>query len=269
MASDLPPTSVSADMDRIFKPLSDRAPVNSAQQDRSRQDARARGKRDWRFFTIVAPALVLVAGTALAVGYGQFGQLPKPLEATRHVAPIPPSQRAAPTATVPTPSGEQAAHQTVATDVEDPLPPPPTDGTLAPPAEASTASNRARVVDRRAVRGEQPAGTAPRATLARADSSQRPVLTRGESSDGGASSQCPPGSLEDRCIYQDVLNADARLRRAYRRARQSGVPYGQLESINRQWIRAREAAQDDPDGTIQRYDRLTGMLDRARQDGGE
>ena len=67
MASDLPPKSVSADMDRIFKPLSERAPGDSLGQGRSLGKARAGGKRDLRVFTMVAPALVLVAGYAISI----------------------------------------------------------------------------------------------------------------------------------------------------------------------------------------------------------
>lgn len=276
MASDLPPTSVSADMDRIFKPLNDRVSSNAPQPDRPRQAGRPRGKRDWRFFTIVAPGLVLVAGAALAVGYGRFGEMPKPTGSIRHAAAGPGSVTSAGNvgdrqdpSGVRAASGEQAARPAIAPESGNMMPPPAADDARSTVSEAPVASPRTPPVDRRVVRGAQPARMVPRATLARANPSPRQAPSRGEAADTAASPQCPPGSLEDRCIYQDVLNADARLRRAYRRARQSGVPYGQLESINRQWTRAREAAQDDPDGTIQRYDRLTGMLDRARQDGGE
>ena len=76
--------------------------------------------------------------------------------------------------------------------------------------------------------------------------------------------QCEPGSLDDQCIYQDVLNADGRLRRAFDSARRDGVPGNRLATIQRQWISARDNADADPDGTIRRYNRLADILDQER-----
>ncbi len=267
MASDLPPKSVSADMDRIFKPLSERAPGDSLGQGRSLGKARAGGKRDLRVFTMVAPALVLVAGAALALGYGQQAQAPKPAPSTGSVAlarpssgtgiaaaarPVPPRVTAS--------GGEQGGIvPTVAL----------ADGASKRQAEAAMAVSRTPAAEARAPRYARPARMLSRAAMAGTGPAMRPARSRDAVAEAIASAQCPPGSPDDRCIYQDVLNADARLRQAYRRARQAGVPYGQLESVNRQWNRARDASQDDPDGTIQRYDRLADSLDRARQEGGE
>lgn len=76
---------------------------------------------------------------------------------------------------------------------------------------------------------------------------------------------CEPGDTDDQCIYQEVLAADTRLRRAYARAAEAGVDSADLAVIQRRWNRARRDADDDPDGTIRRYDRLAEALEEARR----
>jgi hypothetical protein len=70
-----------------------------------------------------------------------------------------------------------------------------------------------------------------------------------------------PGSLEDRCVYQDVLQADSRLRAIYQRAKQDGVSKLWLSAIARRWSRAHEDVKEDPGGSIRRYERLADALD--------
>lgn len=77
---------------------------------------------------------------------------------------------------------------------------------------------------------------------------------------------CPPGSEENRCIYRDVMAADARLRLAYNRARQAGVAGNILRAANRRWQQALQRSEDAPDLAIERYNRLTTMLDQQRED---
>lgn len=74
---------------------------------------------------------------------------------------------------------------------------------------------------------------------------------------------CPPGSTEDRCIYQDVSNAHRRLERAYRRAEFEGVPPSELRAVRRAWNRARDVSLDDPDEAIRQFDGLADYLRRA------
>lgn len=76
-----------------------------------------------------------------------------------------------------------------------------------------------------------------------------------------AARDCPPGSTENRCIFADVLAADRRLRTAYARATQAGVPTRELVTIRRRWNRARGISLDAPDETIRRYDELAARLD--------
>ena len=74
--------------------------------------------------------------------------------------------------------------------------------------------------------------------------------------------QCLPDSSDDRCIYQDVMNADARLRRAFNRAAQEGVSRPALSFVLKEWNRARRQATSDPDQTINRYEQLENALER-------
>jgi len=258
MVTNLPTDPVAADMDRIFKPLARRGLVGTVPLDRTGPGKKARGGRRWRGVTIVAPVLVVAASTVLAVGYARQ-DAPRPA-ATATIVPDTAALRstASPSAAVQTvalvaPSVRTGSETLV--DADGNRTTEPSAPAIAPPRRMSAetgAAARSVPVDRRT-----------RAASASVPAEAEAVRsTRGRSAAAG----CAPGSLEDRCIYQDVLNADARLRLAYSRARRSGVSVRQLTAVNRRWIRAREMSLDDPDGTIERYDALADTLDQARRD---
>jgi len=261
--------SVAADMDRIFGPLADRPAPTVASRDLVIVGG---GRRRSRWLMFGAPVLVLIAGTALGVTYARDDWRPQMVSA-RSATPadyrISGSDTARPATggTVAGPAepdvgaGDGAgAGDTLAVDVPDPV------GQAAgDPGLAATASTRA-AADPRA-----PARIASDATRASAgiDRAARPASARRGGDTATILPGCVPGSLEDRCIYQDVLNADGRLRRAFERARQDGVANRDLTAISRRWRQARDLASDDPDGTIRRYDQLADTLDDLRRDAGE
>ena len=78
---------------------------------------------------------------------------------------------------------------------------------------------------------------------------------------GDAGDDCTPHSLDDQCIYADVLRADRRLHAAYAQAAKVGVPRVALLSATRRWRQARAIAQDRPDEAIRLYDALADDLD--------
>ena len=260
MVTNLPTDPVAADMDRIFKPLAKRGLASAMPLDRAGPGKKSRGGRRWRGLTIVAPVLVVAASTMLAVGYVSQDSA-RPPSASRTAIVAGQASTAAPSAAVQTvalvaPSVRTGSEMPVdangnrMTEPRAPAIEPP----RRPAGATQDAATRALPADRGGRSASAPSSMATEAEGARP--------ARG----GSAAAGCPPGSLEDRCIYQDVLNADARLRRAYSRARRSGVSVRQLTAVNRRWIRAREMSLDDPDGTIERYDALADTLDRARRD---
>jgi uncharacterized protein YecT (DUF1311 family) len=259
MVTNLPTDPVAADMDRIFKPLAKRGLASAMPLDRAGPGKKSRGGRRWRGLTIVAPVLVVAASTMLAVGYVRQ-DTPHPAvtattvpDSTSFRSSTPPSA-AVQTVALVAPSVRTGSEMLVDADGNRTMEPraPAIEPLRRTTGEAGDAATRAIPADRRARSTPSSTPTAAEAV--------RPA--RG----GSAAAGCAPGSLEDRCIYQDVLNADARLRLAYSRARRSGVSVRQLTAVNRRWIRARELSLDDPDGTIERYDALSDMLDRARRD---
>ncbi|WP_242182449.1 hypothetical protein [Sphingomonas sp. CARO-RG-8B-R24-01] len=273
MAINPPTKSVAADMDRIFRPLNDRSVPAIPLADRP---VPARRWRKGRAVTFAAPALVLLATTALAIGYVRQAQTPP----SRAAATPPAKAYAAVVPTSPTPPRPMPSDMPTGSDDASPMPQENGGGdvTMANAAAAAGSVPLARMPaavsprPRPAVRPAYAATRTRSATPAASAPGNRvspSFRARTDAEDAASAGRCPPGSNEDRCIYQDVLAADARLRRAYRQARQGGVPTWQLTEINQRWRRARDLAQDDPDGTIQRYDRLADQLDRARQGNGE
>lgn len=81
-----------------------------------------------------------------------------------------------------------------------------------------------------------------------------------------APSACPPGSTDNRCIYQDVIYADTTLRVAFNRAKDAGVSEAFLADVGARWQKALQRSLDDPDGTIDRYNQLAATLDWQRED---
>lgn len=262
MPTNLPTESVAADMDRIFEPLAQRAPVRAA----GASDARTRVARPGalgggRRLAILAPVVLAIAAGGLALGY--VGEQPtRPQRANATVASSDEGRRA-----IAAPSVASQAVSIVAPSVRTGSEPVVRDGGegVADPAPAPVPV-RASVPSER-LRGDRAARAPSRSMAGRAAS--RAASGAGLARDGrGAATggRCVAGSLEDRCIYQDVLDADSRLRLAYRRAQRGGVSNRDLATVTRRWSRAREMSLDDPDGTIQRYDQLADTLDRARRD---
>ena len=75
--------------------------------------------------------------------------------------------------------------------------------------------------------------------------------------------RCAPGSTDNACIYQDVLNAHKRVAAAYDDAVSAGVPRNALVAARRRWDNARSVSLDAPDEAIRRYDRLARDLRTA------
>ncbi|QQV77739.1 hypothetical protein H5J25_02870 [Sphingomonas aliaeris] len=233
---------VAADMERIFAPLAGRSSQATANPVIVRSDNAPPPRPAGKGLLYVAPLLVLVAGGALASIYISNDGSP--------TAPVARSVAAAPTIATDTGAGGEADmvessmpadSSEMETGVSQSVPAPQDVAAAVPPLPAAPAVQRRR----------------DRSDAANED---------GEAQSGDVPSRaCEPGSLDDQCIYQDVLNADGRLRRAFDRARRTGVPSGRLTAIQRQWISARDSADADPDGTIRRYDRLADILDQERE----
>lgn len=263
MATHLPTDSVAADMDRVFKPLAQRAlSATQASPSSARSHQRARG---WSRMVLVAPILFVVAGGTLAIGYvsqdalGPKSSTRATLTTMRRVVAGPAAPAHAPTATVP------SVQSVVASPIDATLPPQvgsdPDRGAV---ATATRPANTARFSNQPQDLANARSSPELRTSLARSDPALQPAPAQRDRLIRPAQNDCVAGSLEDRCIYQDVLNADARLRMAYGRARRAGVSTQQLTAINRRWVRARDQADDDPDGTIARYNQLADALDQAR-----
>jgi hypothetical protein len=243
---------VAAEMERIFAPLAGRSVQVPANPAIVRNDDVPPPRPARRGLLFVAPLLVLLTGGALASIYIVNGGLPT-ASAPRMVA-------ASPTT---------AANRDAGTGTGDELA--TVDSSLSEDSgEADATEPQSVPAEREAIApGDPPFPAAPVAGVRRRDRVEAGGTDGEVRSAGGASqsrTQCEPGSLDDQCIYQDVLSADGRLRRAFDRARRGGVPSGRLTTIQRQWILARDNADDDPDGTIRRYDRLADILDQERDE---
>lgn len=103
---------------------------------------------------------------------------------------------------------------------------------------------------------------ADRESRARSQTGRQGIVFR----DGAelATPPCDPEGQESLCDFQDVLRADAELRRAYDRATRDGVSARWLAGLVRQWDRARDGADIDPDEAVLRYQQLAGAIDRKR-----
>lgn len=274
MSADLTTKEVAAEMERIFKPLAGRSLVLAPWHNTERQ----RTAR-WRLITLTALCLILGITTALAAIYNRskpsipsaqkptvqalstMAPAPEARVGTARRPPAPPSEMSAelpsaivPASTVEAPTRRTSHEATVAkaNPARRRLPSSAhvlvnnTDRTIAPPVRRPESRQNTLVT-----RVSETSRARSREPIARS-------YSRG----------CEPGSTEDWCIYQDVLNADRRLRFAYRRAERDGVPSASLSRVVRSWRRAREDAEDDPDGTARRYAQLADALDDARLERG-
>lgn len=254
---------VRADMERVFRPLAGRArasdPTGYDDGDVRRRAAPPRGGR---WVTFAAPVLLVLFVVALAVRYGlstptvaqsvprsagrPLASAPAPRDTDRNVRVI----DLQPIARRPDPRGVGQGPQV-------PQQKPAAFFAAVPPAEQ--ASERiaidSRPVRRLVASANRPGSVRPR-VIRRERTRTPPRLAR-----------CASGSLADDCIYGDVLAADGRLRTAYDRAVRGGVEAEELGAITRRWSRARRISLDEPDVTIQRYERLAAELDDLRRDG--
>lgn len=261
MSVELQANGVAEDMERIFRPVAGRRASSVPSRKAAAPDRRRRASR---LLLLGVPALVVAAGASLgldAIGGEPAAKVTTARAATATVRPV------------AIPSAAPAADETFAEQVAPDVPGPDV-GTrnVEPPVVLRSAS----------LPDETPQHFRPlRPPLARVVQAQPdqepPVAAQAESPAPVRSARrlrevatpvadCPDGSPEDRCIYQDVLSADRRLRVAYERARQEGVEKLVLSVVGRHWREARERAEDDPDGTIRRYDYLASRLDDFSRD---
>lgn len=264
MAITVQTDSVAADMERIFRPLAGRTVSAAPREAAGAVPARRRAK--WLLFA--APVAVLVAGVALGVDYVGDAWRPK-AAAARHATPA--DYRVARTDDRPAAAianGVAPADAVVPARDDDPTlaeAPPPLRADGAGEALADATPTRTAPDPRVSVRTASVAARDGRSF----DRAARPAPARRGGGGGSAYPDCAPGSLDDRCIYQDVLDADERLRRAFDRAKQDGVANRDLATVTRRWRQARDLATDDPDGTIRRYGQLAETLDEMRRETGQ
>lgn len=263
MAINMQAQAVAADMDRLFRPIAGRAAAALSATEADRGGHRRRGLR-WAAFGV--PVVLAVGGAALSFNYvGDAWRVPT--APTKAVAPAtsparpsiapPPAatDRMAAPGAVPSGvgTGGQAMTELAAADRAG----------LSPEGRPASEPSYGDTPDARTA-----TTTSPRAASYRSPADAAPRQRRQRRANGNAS-DCAPGSLRDQCIYQDVLTADGRLRRAYERARQDGVSSRELTEIGRSWRKARNRAEDDPDGTIRRYEQLADALDDLRRGPGQ
>jgi uncharacterized protein YecT (DUF1311 family) len=164
---------------------------------------------------------------------------------------LPAREAATPRATPPAERSQPVAQLAIAEPAPVPEPEPVAISASPPaPVAEPDASVPAAAIDRPESRGR---------AAARSDRRAAPL---------GAEARGDEGCTDDECLYRDVLAADRRLRRAYDRAVRAGVSSDWLAGVNRRWVRARDRAQDDPDGAIDRYERLAEALDAERREAG-
>lgn len=235
MASNDPQdSSVDQDMTRIFgAPHPRRLPVVVPPQ---RPLAQRRGVRRW---TLVALPLAALAAVGMTAVYHPGANEPAAVRRSAAAQPV----RSTPLPAAVPESAAAGGVETLAVDT--PVYPGPA------PAMA-----------------KQPAAAPPQKAADTRSPRRRLVLNLDPGTDSAPAARSRSGSRaepcdDDRCIYQDVINADRRLRSAYRRAGREGVPVAELQDVRRQWNRALSISLDAPDETIRRYDRLTRQLEAA------
>lgn len=268
MPTDPTAIDVAADMERIFKPLAGRALVPAFHHDRDIRGQRGRASLGWRRGLLAAPAAILLVTAALVIGYGTDEKPVLRAAGVTGRASLPPASVRLPgTSSSDFSRLPTSTAQAMLVDVADAtsrfaidprlaadLVSPPRRPTAANPLSAPALNSRPIAVARPAPPVRRPRAVPVDATSDTAGLRRERVEPR-----------CAPDSLEDRCIYQDVMEADARLRSAYYGARRDGVPRSVLSDITRQWRRAQRDADDQPDRTIERYEQLADALDEERR----
>jgi hypothetical protein len=256
------------EMARIFKPLAGRTLASPTPSSVIAHAGSGGVKR--RVVTFAAPALVLVATVGLAIAYVHRENPTEQISAAQTRSRVSPQSRPDRPAPLQVASQEASALPKPVEDFGSPNDQPALDRRASGQKALSVKSRAFARLPPEPVaisRRSDAAGTL-RAPPTRLEASSRGVQNVLDRRDGSANiSPCTPGSDEDRCIYQDVLNADARLRTAFGRAQRDGVSNAQLAKIRARWSEARRDADYDPDGTISRYNQLANALDRiARHD---
>lgn len=241
------PDPVASEMESIFKPLAgrERRPAEGEAPAEFRRRKRP-VLSGWHLGVGAALVLVPLVTATLAIGDGRDYSLASgPVTSARPATAAPVGGRRDGKPGVQEPASEarlaEAIDAPVAGVPQNAAPDPPRQEAVASrPVETATRTPGART----AFRDRARARNAPA-------SRTQPV-------------RCGSGLSEQHCLFEDVLEADARLRTAYDRADRAGVPTETLTAINRSWRRARRYAEADPRGTIRRYEQLADALDDER-----
>lgn len=288
---------VRADMTRIFQRLGERATgsVPPTLADRGNKVRHAPTGRNQRMVLTMSALSLLVAG-AFAMRYStaipikkpvqleakKVAQTPEaliltpraesrvrstagPLGSSNHVEPVPRSSRSLPEATLSAGGTSQEMTSQLVAARRSTLQPTRASRTNDLPTQVvrtlSTQSEKARQRPRSELTLTPRAATRRVIAATRGARSARPSQKKSVFSP----ERCTSGSLEDRCIYQDVLSAHDRLSASYEQAKRNGMPAEYLTGVRARWARARRVATDEPDKAIERYNRLADFLDRFSQ----
>ena len=272
LSINLPQNEVVADLERIFKPLDGRALVPAFHYDADVK--RPTGpNRKWRRQAFIALVLFIATVATLTIAYERPGP-------AAHLAGLMSVERPSPS-TIQTISPILTNTQTAA-PVSAPVVTSSTE-VSGPAQQRLGVRYQLPVVDHSTQLARNKQFASPKSVSSlhpRTDPALAPTssnVVQGSSAtykvtinpaineyhaDVDPRSQCLPESPDDRCIYQDVMNADARLRRAFKSAVQGGVSRPALLSVLREWNIARRQATSDPDQTINRYEQLKSALDQ-------
>lgn len=273
LSTNLPHNEVVADLERIFKPLDGRALVPAFHHDANIKRPTGPLNHKSRRRAYIAPVMLSVTIAALTVAYVHSQPATRPVGLMSVGRPSPRTIQ---------PISPLVTNARAAAPVRAPVSPAPNEASV--PAEQSLARKyHSAVVDHsiQLLSDKQSASPRPVSSVPpRTNPALSSTLSSVAQGLSGANkialnpalneyrpvvdlrSQCLPGSSDDRCIYQDVMNADARLRRAYNRAVQGGVSRPTLSFVLREWNQARRQATSDPDQTINRYGQLENALER-------
>jgi len=242
------PDMVASEMEAIFTPVAgrERRPAHGEAPAAFRRRKRT-GFSGWHLGVGAALVLVPLVTATLAIGDGRDYSLAPGAAASARQSPAVP--------TGPRP---------VARDGNSDMPAPTSEPLLASASAAADApSVAAHAPPRRSAEPSRPAEMVARTPAIKASARDR-TRVRTLPARRIDLARCAPGQSEQHCLFEDVLDADTRLRLAYDRADRAGVPTDTLTAINRSWRRARRYAEADPRGTIRRYERLADALDDER-----
>ena len=273
LSNNLPQNEVVADLERIFKPLDGRALVPAFHYDADAKQSAEPPNRKWRRRAFIAPVLLIVTVAALAVAYEHSEPVVHPVGLTsverqlpgtvQTISPLLTYARATPQVGAPVSTASTKVLDQAQRSLAVKYQPAVIDHSTQRPGDKQSAS--AGLVPALPLR-TAPALASTSSNLVRQSSGTNTITSNPPideyRTEVDARVQCLPNSSDDRCIYQDVMNADTRLRRSFDRAVQGGVSRPALSFVLRKWNQARRQATTDPDQTINRYDQLVNKLDR-------